>query len=39
MKVIVIGAGASGLICAITLARRGINVEIIFSAELLALFF
>lgn len=29
MKVIVIGAGASGLICAITLARRGINVEII----------
>ena len=29
MKVIVIGGGASGLICAIRLARRGINVEIL----------
>ena len=29
MKVVIIGGGASGLVCAITLARRGINVEII----------
>ena len=29
MKVIVIGGGASGMVCAIRLARRGINVEIV----------
>lgn len=29
MKVIVIGGGASGMVCAIRLARRGINVEIL----------
>ncbi len=29
MKVCVIGGGASGMVCAIRLARRDINVEII----------
>ena len=29
MKVVVIGGGASGMVCAIKLARRGINVEIL----------
>lgn len=29
MKICIIGGGASGIICAIKLARRGINVEII----------
>ena len=29
LKVIVIGGGASGMVCAIRLARRGINVEIL----------
>ena len=29
MKVVVIGGGASGMVCAIRLARRNINVEIL----------
>ena len=29
MKVVVIGGGASGMVCAIRLASRGINVEIV----------
>ena len=29
MKVVIIGGGASGIVCAIKLARRGINVEIL----------
>lgn len=29
MKVVVVGGGASGMVCAIRLARRGINVEIV----------
>ena len=29
LKVIIIGGGASGMVCAIKLARRGINVSIL----------